>query len=57
MRRYALLVLPGLIAGSAVAVARPAAAYTPSVKPQSVTIATTLPAHSDHTRRQIVAGR
>ncbi|MDQ1705221.1 MAG: hypothetical protein QOF18_1587, partial [Frankiaceae bacterium] len=41
MRRCALLVLPGLIAGSVVAMARPAAAYTPSVKPHSVTIAST----------------
>ena len=39
MRRSALLVLPALIAGSVVAVAGPAAAYTPSVKPQSRTIA------------------
>jgi alpha-tubulin suppressor-like RCC1 family protein len=41
MRRCALLVLPGVIAGSVVAMAQPAAAYTPSVKPHSVTIAST----------------
>lgn len=41
MRRCALLVLPGLITGSVVAMARPAVAYTPSVKPHSVTVAST----------------
>jgi alpha-tubulin suppressor-like RCC1 family protein len=41
MRLRAMLVLPGLIAASVVAVAHPATAYTPSVKPHSVTIAVT----------------